>query len=393
MHFIYLDHAATTPIDPRVLTVMQSYFTQQYGNPSSLHSLGEKAREAVDKARRTVAEILGGSAQEIVFTSGGTESNNLALFGIAEAYRNQGTHLITSAIEHESVLEPLKVLEKQHGFKVTYLPVDRYGTIKMEALIKELTPATILVSVMTANNEVGTVEPIEAIAATLQSYKKSIGRTEKDLPFFHTDACQAAGVLDLYSLTRHADLLTLNGSKIYGPKGVGVLYIRKGIKITPRQWGGGQESGRRSGTENVPAIVGLAEALKLAQAERIEENKRLSALLEELWEGIKSKLPDVHRNGHPRECLPNNLNLTVKGCPGEILLMRLDDEGIYASAGSACTAGSAEPSHVLLALGVSKDDAYNAVRFSLGKSTTADDVKRVVKVFTRVVEEIRGEQG
>jgi cysteine desulfurase len=413
MSHVYLDHAATTPVDPGVIAAMQPYFSEQYGNPSSLHSLGQKAREVVDDARRTVAKTIGVSSAEICFTSGGTESNNLALFGVADAYRDRGAHLITSTIEHESVLEPLKILAKHQNHRVSYLPVDRYGLVKIETLVDQLTSETILVSVMTANNEVGTLQPIEAIAQALKSYKKSIGRSENDPPFFHTDACQAAGVLDLATLARHADLFTLNGGKIYGPKGIGLLFIRKGVRLTPRQWGGGQESGRRSGTENVPAIIGLAEALKHAQAERTEESARLLALRETLWQGIQSQLTDVQLNGHPLvgdaeprrvshgyhatspylKELPNNLNLSIKGCPGEILLMKLDEAGIYASAGSACTAGSADPSHVLLAMGVSREDAYNTVRFSLGKSNTAEQIDRVVEVFVRVVKEIREEQG
>ena len=411
---IYLDHASATPLDPRVATAMQPFLNELYGNPSSLHTAGQKAKEGVDRARRTVAGILGASAQEIIFTGGGTESNNLALLGIAEAYAHQGKHIITSAIEHESVLEPLRYLEKERGFKVTFLPVDREGKVKLEALEQALTPQTILVSIMMANNEVGTIQPIREIAKIIKNYAlknasssptvkaKSSPASGAASPLFHTDACQAAGVLDLNVKEWGIDLLTLNGSKIYGPKGVGMLYVRNGVSFFPQIRGGGQERKRRAGTENVPAIVGLAEALRLAQAEKETENTRLTHLRERFIEGVQSLLKSLPAsgaasppwlNGHPTDRLPNNIHFTIPGIEGETLLLRLDMEGVYASAGSACTAGSTDPSHVLLAMGISKRDAYGSVRFSLGRSTTQQDVDRTVAIFARIVKELQRESG
>lgn len=395
MNKIYLDHAATTPVRPEVLAAMLPYFSEEYGNPSSLHTPGQRAKEAVDKSRRRIAEGLGVSASEVLFTSSGTESDNLAILGVAQAYVPQGKHLITSAIEHEAVMEAVKFLEKNHGFQVTVLPVNADGLVSVADLRAALTPETTLVTIMAANNEVGTIQPLVALSQTLKDYKKNLGRIDEkpQPPFFHTDACQAAGVLDLNVKMLGVDLLTLNGSKLYGPKGVGVLVVKKGIRLMPQLHGGGQEQGLRPGTHNVPAIVGMAEAFDLALAERTTENERLTTLRNHLWEALNARVPDLRLNGTLDPRLPNNLNLVVKRCPGEILLLRLDQEGIYASAGSACTAGSAEPSHVLRALGVSKEDAYNAVRFTLGKSTTLDQIDHVVNVFERVVLEIRGDQG
>lgn len=387
---IYLDHAATAPLDPGVLAVMQPYFSEHYGNPSSLHTLGQKAREAVDRARRTVAQELGCSAQEIIFTGSGTESDNMAILGIARAYAHQGKHIVTSRIEHEAVLESLRNLEKHHGFEVTYLPVGRKGIVDLEAFKKALRPDTILVSIMMANNEIGTLQPIQEMSEIIQQHKKAGVLVT---PFFHTDACQAAGALSLKVDEWGVDALTLNGSKLYGPKGVGALCLRKGVELTPLMFGGGQERKRRPGTENVPAIVGLAEALRLAQTERQQENERVTRLRNRLLEGITTQLEDIHLNGDLEKRLPNNLNFTVKGIEGEILLMRLDQEGVYASAGSACTAGSTEPSHVLTALGVSKRDAYGSVRFSLGHSNTQEQIDQVIELFVRTIKEIRSESG
>jgi cysteine desulfurase len=379
---IYCDHAATTPLDPRVLEAMLPYFNETYGNPSSLHTPGQQARQGIDKARRAISKTLNCSTKELFFTSGGTESNNLALRGIAQNREHKGKHIITTQIEHESILEPLAQLEKE-GFEVTYLPVDSEGFVKLETLEAALRADTILVSIMAANNEIGTIQPLAAISEILKK--------QENPPLFHTDACQAAGALPLDLDSWGVDLMTLNGSKIHGPKGIGLLYVKNGVQFAAQIRGGGQERKKRAGTENMPGIVGLATALWLAQEEREDNNEKVRLMRDQLWEGVQSELPDLVLNGSWEKRLPNNLNFTVKGVEGEILLMRLDMEGIYASAGSACTAGNAKPSHVLLALGVSKQDAYNAVRFSLGKGNTVEEVAEVVKVFVKVVREIRKE--
>ena len=387
---IYLDYAATTPVHPQVLEAMMPYFVEEFGNPSSLHTKGQSARRAVDTARRQCAAALNSAPREILFTSGGTESDNLALFGVTEGV--ESPHIISVKTEHEAVLEPLKKLEKK-GAQVTLLNVDSQGLIDLEELRAALTPQTTLVTVMWANNEIGVIQDIPAIATLIQDYKKELGRTAKQPPFLHTDACQAAGALDLSLSAAGVDLLTLNGSKIYGPKGVGLLYVRKGVPLSPQIVGGGQEHHRRSGTSNVPGIVGLAKALELANAEREIEATRLTSLRDAFIKKVNTELEGISLNGHPILRLPNNINLTVQGIEGEILLMRLDQAGIYASAGSACTAGNAEPSHVLLALGRSKQEAFGAVRFSLGKSTTAENLNKVADEFIKIVNELRAESG
>jgi cysteine desulfurase len=389
---IYLDHAATTPMDPRVLEAMTPYFSETFGNPSSLHSAGQAARQAVDGARRSIAGFVGASPRELIFTSGGTESDNLALFGVAHAYKDQGKHVIVSAIEHEAILEPVRTLEKA-GFKVAIVGADQDGIIKLDELEKALTPETIFISLMLANNEVGTIQPISKAAQLVRRHKKALGRGPTQPPFLHTDACQAAGVLSLNVRDLGVDLLTLNGSKIYGPKGIGLLYVREGIKLEPQVCGGGHEHGRRSGTLNVPGIIGLAKALELAQAERENENKRLTCMRDKFIEKALELLPDIQLTGHTSDRLPNNISFMIKGVESEILLMRLDMEGIYASAGSACTAGNAEPSHVLLAMGFSKQEARTAVRFSLGHSTTEEELENVENMFIDAVKDIRSESG
>ncbi|MBT5016866.1 cysteine desulfurase [Candidatus Peregrinibacteria bacterium] len=386
MKRIYLDYAATTPVDPQVLEVMKPYFTENFANPSSLHTSGQEAKKDVDQARKKVAGVLGASSTEVVFTGSGTESNNLAIFGIA-ANAPAGAHFITSAIEHESVLEPFKELEKR-GFRVTYLMPEKSGIISVDDLKNALTDDTVFVSVMYANNEIGTIQPITEIGEMLRAQKIT-----KNTPIFHTDACQAAGALPLDVNELGVDLLTLNGGKIYGPKGVGALYVRSGIEIKPQIYGGGHERGLRSGTENVPGIIGLAATLQLVQARRDQESSRLITLRDQLLTGLQKRVPDLILNGDLEQRLPNNLNLVVTGVEGEILLLRLDMEGIDASAGSACTAGHTEPSHVLLALGRSKQEAYQSVRLSLGHLTTAAEIDRVLEIFPKVVAEIRKESG
>ncbi|HCW32241.1 MAG: cysteine desulfurase NifS, cysteine desulfurase [Candidatus Peregrinibacteria bacterium GW2011_GWE2_39_6] len=394
---IYLDHAAATPLDVRVLNTILPYFHEKYGNPSSLHTFGQQSREAINQARQLIANFIECNPKEIIFTSSGTESNNLAIFGIAQAYEKHGHHLITTQIEHESVLEPYRHLEKQ-GWEVTYLPVDRDGIVKIAALEKALSPKTTLVSIMTANNEIGTIQPIKKFAAIIKKYKdKQKPRPDQETkltpPFFHTDACQAAGTLGINHNSLGIDLLSFNGSKIYGPKGIGALYLKKGINLTSQQYGGSQEYKRRAGTENVPAIIGLAKALEIAQQSQTVENKRLIKLRDYCFKKIQINLKNIILNGHLTQRLPNNLNLTIKGIEGEILLMRLDQAGIFASAGSACTAGSTEPSHVLRAIGRSKQEAYGSIRFSLGHSNDEVQIKHFLKTFLQIVKEIRAESG
>lgn len=389
---IYLDYAATTPVDSKVLEAMTPYFSQTFGNPSSLHGAGQVARQAVDKARRAMAEFLGASPREIIFTSGGTESDNLALFGIAHAYRAMGNEILVSAIEHEAVLEPANALKKQN-FKVKYVPVDREGILKLDKLEAALTPETLIVSLMMANNEVGTIQPVRGAADLLRAFKKSLGRGPLDPPFLHTDACQAAGALDLNVKELGVDLLTFNGSKIYGPKGIGALYVRDGIKLETQIYGGGQERHRRSGTENVPAIIGLAKALELAEAHRATESARLIQMRDTFIARVLAELPDVILTGHPIHRLPGSASFIIKGVESEILLMRLDEKEIYASAGSACTSGKADPSHVLLAMGFSKQEARTSVRFSLGRATSQSVLDQVIEDFVQIVKEIRSESG
>lgn len=375
---VYLDHAATTPMDTEVFEKMKPFFKDIYGNPSSIYQKGQEARYEMDKARMSIAEILGCSPEEIIFTSGGTESDNLAIFGIAHANKNKGKHIITSSIEHHAVLHACEELETE-GFEVTYIPVDKDGIVDPENVKAAIREDTILVSIMFANNEIGTIQPIAKIGRTCK---------KKGIPF-HTDACQAAGSYDLNVDKLHLDLMTINGSKIYGPKGTGVLYLRSGTKIKPMMYGGEQEKRLRPGTENVAGIVGLAEALRLAHVNMEDENKRLIALRDRLIKGIMDKIPKVRLNGHPEKRLPNNANLTISDIEGEALLLRLDMVGVAASSGSACTSGSLDPSHVIIALGLPYEMAHGSIRFSLGKSTTEKDIDYVISVLPKIVEDLR----
>jgi cysteine desulfurase len=376
--FIYLDHAATTPVDPRVVEAMLPFYTERFGNPSSIYSLGRESRRALENARETVAEILGAQPREVVFTACGTESDNTAIKGVAEANRDRGNHIITTAIEHEAVLETCKYLE-QRGFRVTYLPVDEYGTVDLAVLEKAITPETILVSVMMANNEVGTIQPLAEIAALIK------GRGI----FFHTDAVQAGGSLDLNVDKLGVDLLALSGHKFYAPKGVGVLYVRQGTKLMPQLLGGGQEKNRRSGTENVAQIVGLATALELAYQEHPESNPRIKGLRDKLKGGILDTVPDTIFNGHPTNRLANNASFCFKGIEGEQVLLALDLNGVGASTGSACTSASSEPSHVLTAMGVPPAVAHGAIRMTLGRNSTEDDIDTVLRLLPDIVEKQR----
>ena len=376
---IYLDHAATTAVDPRVVEAMLPYFAEQYGNASSIHSLGQEARRAIEEARADVAEILNCSPEEIVFTSCGTESDNLAIRGVAWMNRHRGHHVITSPIEHHAVSHTCEQLERQFGFEATYLPVDEYGRVNPGDVERAITDGTILISIMYGNNEVGTIEPIAEIG--------KIAR-ERGIPF-HTDAVQAVGALSLDVQELNVDLLSLSGHKFYGPKGVGVLYVRQGVELLPTQTGGGHEKNRRAGTENVPYIVGLATALKLADERREEESPRLTTLRDHLIEGVLSSIPHCHLMGHPSDRLPNNANFVFEYVEGEGILLSLNLQGIAASSGSACATGSAEASHVLLAMGVRPDIAHGSLRLTLGQENTEEDVDQVLEVLPGIVERLR----
>ncbi|HZV04312.1 MAG TPA: IscS subfamily cysteine desulfurase [Gemmataceae bacterium] len=377
---IYLDNNATTRTDPRVVEAMLPYFTERYGNAASLtHTFGQEAEEAVEQARERVACLIGAHPREIVFTSGATESNNLALKGVAAMYRPQGDHFIAAATEHKAVLDPLRRLARE-GFQITILPVDAYGQVSVEQVAQALTPRTVLVSVMAANNEIGTLQPIRAL-----------GRLCKERGvLFHTDAAQAAGKIPLNVEDMGIDLLSLSGHKIYGPKGVGALYVRRRdprVRLEPQMDGGGQERGLRSGTSNVPGIVGLGVACELCREEMPSEAIRLTELRERLRRGIQEELSDVTLNGHPTERLPGNLNLSFAHIKGEALLMALRDVAV--SSGSACTTASLEPSYVLKALGLDDELAHGSIRFGLGRFNTMEEVETVIQEVVRVVRYLR----
>lgn len=374
----YLDYNATTPVDERVLEAMLPFLTSHFGNPSSPHSPGHKAREAVEEARERVARLLNAEPKEIIFTSGGSEANNFAIKGIALSNKEKGNHIITSQIEHPSVLNVCKQLERQ-GFEVTYLPVDRYGIVDLEALERAITPRTILITIMHANNEVGTIQPVE-----------EIGRIAKEKGvIFHTDAVQTAGKLPLDMKRIGCDLLSLSGHKFYGPKGVGALYIRKRLKIEPLIKGGEQERDLRAGTENVPGIVGLGKASEIALEEMEAERERIKPLRDKLERELLERIPEIIVCGHPQRRLYNTLSICVKYVEGESILLNLDEEGVYVSTGSACSSASLEPSHVLLAMGIPPEIAHGSLRFSLGKFTTEEDIDKVVEVLPPIVEKLR----
>lgn len=386
---VYLDYAATTPVDAKIVKAMLPYFDKFFGNAGSLHQLGREAKVAIFKARETIAEILNCRIEEIFFTGSGTESDNLAIWGVANANKTSGHHIITSNIEHPAVLIPCQQLEKKR-FKVSFLEIDKDGILPLNSLKKAISDQTILVSVIYANNEIGTIQPIEEIGRILKEIREERKKKRLNVPiYFHTDACQAAGYLDLDVQKLGVDLLTLNGSKIYGPKGVGALYVKSGTKIEPIIFGGGQEGGLRSGTENTPGIVGLAEALKIAQKERKRETKREKKLRDYLVQGILKKIPKVVLNGHPKKRLPNNINVSILDIEGEAMLLRLDHYGISASTGSACHSNSLEPSHVLLALGRPYEFAHGSLRFTLGRYTTKKEIDYVLEILPKIVAELR----
>lgn len=378
MKRIYLDYAASTPVHPEVLQAMLPYFTDAFGNPSSIHSLGQEAKIAIEQARTKVAELIGARSDEIVFTSSGTEADNFALKGIAFANKSKGNHIVTTEIEHHAVIETCKFLEGQ-GFRVTYLPVDEYGLVDPDGVRKAITGKTILISVMHANNEVGTIEPIA-----------DIGEIAREAGvYFHTDAVQTVGHIPVDVNKLGVDLLAISAHKFYGPKGVGALYVRKGTKLAPLMHGGEQERRRRAGTENVPGIVGFGKAAELARQDMGEEAKRLSYLRDKLITGLLERIDHIKLNGHPSNRLPNNVNISVDFVEGESMLLNLDLAGICASTGSACSSQSLEPSHVLLAMGLSHEQAHGSLRFSLGRWTTENEIEHVLDVLPRIVAKLR----
>jgi len=372
-----MDNAATTAVSPAVLEKMLPYFTECYGNASSIHGTGRDARRALEESRRKVADVLGAKPQEIYFTSGGSESDNWAIKGTAFANRKKGNHIITSSIEHHAVLHTCQWLEKQ-GFEVTYLPVDEFGQVDPAAVEAAITDKTILISIMAANNEIGTLQPIREIAQIAKAHKV----------LFHTDAVQAVGAIPVNVKEIGCDMLSLSAHKFHGPKGVGVLYIKQGTRIDTFMHGGAQERGKRATTENIPGIVGLAEAITLATENLEEKSARIAALRDQLIDGLTA-LPYVRLNGHRTNRLPNNCNVSVRFVEGEALLLRLDLEGIAASSGSACTSGSLDPSHVLLAIGLPHEIAHGSLRLSLSDTTTQADVDHVLKVLPGIIETLR----
>ncbi len=384
---VYLDHAATTPTDPAVVAAMQPYFGEIFGNASSLYSAGQAAHKTLSECRKKVAELLGTESDTIIFTGGGSESDNLAIYGLARAHASHGKHLISVAIEHHAVLYPLEDLAAE-GFEVTYITLDSTGKVNPADVIKAIRPDTVLVTIMYANNEIGTIEPIAEIGKELLKYRRE---HKTAYPYFHTDACQATGYLDLNVERLHVDLMTINGSKMYGPKGVGALYIRRGTIIKPIMRGGSQESKLRPGTENTSGIVGLTKALELAQAEKEVETNRVRSLSHYFWNELQKRVPNISLHGPEigENRLPNNLNIAFHGLSAEALLLYLDSIGIMCSAGSACTARSTSVSHVLKAIGVGDTECEAALRFSLGHLTQKEDIDYVLEHLPPMVEMLR----
>ncbi len=376
--FVYADHSATTAVRPEVLEAMLPYFTEKYGNPSTIYALGQENRDALDTARHQVAKALGAADGEIYFTGCGTESDNWAIKGTAENYAVKGRHIITSAVEHHAVLHTCQWLEK-NGFEVTYLPVDAEGKVLPETLQAAIRPDTILVSIMYANNEIGTVNPVEELGAIC---------AEKGI-LFHVDAVQAVGTLPIDVKKQHIDMLSLSAHKFYGPKGVGALYVRKGIRLPSFVHGGAQERSRRAGTENVPGIVGLGKAIELATEEMEENAAKLQAMRDRLISGIEERIPYCRLNGSRSERLPGHVNFSFEFIEGESMLMLLDSVGICGSSGSACTSGSLDPSHVLLAIGLPHAIAHGSLRLSLGRENTMEDVDYILEKLPPIVERLR----
>ncbi|PHV72098.1 cysteine desulfurase NifS [Sporanaerobium hydrogeniformans] len=378
MNKIYLDNAATTPVKKEVLDAMLPYFMESFGNPSSVYQIAQINKKAVDEAREQVAKTLGANANEIFFTSGGSEADNWALKGIAEAYKDKGNHIITSKIEHHAILHTCEYLEKK-GYEVTYLDVDEKGMITPEAVEAAIKENTILISIMYANNEIGTINPISEIGKIAKAHHI----------IFHTDAVQAMGQVRIDVKEQNIDLLSLSAHKINGPKGVGALYIRRGLKIANLIHGGGQERGRRAGTENVPGIVGLGKAIELAYEDFDAKIEKLTVLRDKLIDGLLEKIPYTRLNGHRIQRLANNVNVGVEFVEGESLLLLLDMNGVAASSGSACTSGSLDPSHVLLALGIPHEKAHGSIRFTLGGMNTEEEIDFVLEKMPSIVERMR----
>ncbi|MDP3791274.1 MAG: cysteine desulfurase NifS [Candidatus Omnitrophota bacterium] len=378
MRQVYLDNNATTKMRAEVLEAMLPFMKDVYGNASSVHQFGRTARKAIDAARAKVADLLGAaSAEEIIFTSGGTESDNYAIKGVAHALKSKGNHIITSAIEHHAVLNTCKFLEKE-GYSVTYLGADQYGMINPQDLKKAITDKTMLITLMYANNEIGTIESIEEMVRIAK---------EKGI-YFHTDAVQAVGKLSFAASQMNVDLLSMSAHKIYGPKGMGALYLKKGTKITPQMHGGHHEMGKRAGTENVAGIVGLGRAAELAKQEIAQEDK-IKDLRDYLYKGITANIEDIKLNGHPEKRLPNTLNVSFTYLEGESIILNLDMEGIAVSTGSACTSGTLEPSHVLSAMGVDAVNTQGSVRFSLGRDNTKEEIDYVISVLPPIIKRLR----
>ena len=375
---IYFDHAATTPVKPEVLAAMLPYFVEHYGNPSSIYGIGRDNREAVNAAREKIAAAIGAKANEIYFTGCGTEADNWAIKGTARAYKDRGRHIITSAIEHHAVLHTCAALEKE-GFEVTYIKPDEYGIISPEDVEKAIRPDTVLISIMFANNEIGTVQDIAAIGEIAKAHKI----------VFHTDAVQAAGALKIDVKEMNIDMMSMSAHKLYGPKGVGALYIRSGVRPDIFLDGGAQERGRRGGTENVAGIVGFAKAMEIAMEGIEEKAAYISTMRDYLIEKIEEKIPYIKLNGHRTQRLPNNVNFSFKFIEGEALLLSLDFKGIAASSGSACTSGSLDPSHVLLAIGLPHEIAHGSLRLTIGEETTMEDIDYVVESLVEIVDRLR----
>ncbi|MDD2254863.1 MAG: cysteine desulfurase NifS [Methanoculleus sp.] len=375
---VYMDHAATTPTRPEVARAMLPYFSERFGNPSSLYALAREAKEAVEEARGKVAAAIGATPEEVFFTAGGTEADNWAIKGVAAANRKKGDHIVTSSIEHHAVLHPCRALEKQ-GYRVTYLPVDEFGRVEPGAVEEAITDKTILVSVMAANNEIGTVQPVAAISEIAHDHGV----------LFHTDAVQAIGAIPVDVDAMGADLLAISAHKFGGPKGTGALYIRRKTRIGTFMDGGAQERGRRAGTENVPGIVGMGRAIELAVGEMPQKAPRLAAMRDRLIRGILDAVPDTRLNGHPVERLANNVNVAFRYVEGESILLMLDALGIAASTGSACTSASLEPSHVLTACGLPPEHAHGSLRLTLGHRNTEEDVDYVLEVLPGIIGRLR----
>ncbi len=378
MKRVYLDHNATAPTNPQVLAAMMPFFGEKFGNASSIHSFGREAHEAVAVAREQVAALIGAEPSNIVFTSGGTESDNLAVKGIAYANEKKGKHIITSQIEHHAVLNTCKFLEKR-GFEVTYLNVDKYGKVDLDQLRDSIRKDTVLISVMHGNNEIGTVQDIERIGAIA---------AERGV-YFHTDAVQTCGKLPVDVAKANASLLSMSAHKLYGPKGVGALYVKKGTRLIPIQHGGHHESNRRAGTENVPGIVGMGKACEIARTTMPEKSPKMAELRDHLQNELVERIEDTVINGHPTDRLPNTLNICFRYVEGESMIMMLDMKGIAVSSGSACTSGSLDPSHVLLAIGLSHEIAHGSLRFSLGVDTTREDIDYVAQTLPEIVDRLR----